>query len=188
MQTVVSADFTAWLKTQRAEHKTANNKKLVQAARSGDLHRIERLLRRGTDINEQDASGNTPLMAALLAWQYAAAERILDAGPDLSLCNHLGEDPLMYASLRNQPGIVVKMLRLGADPNARNRAGVPVLHFALVGPHSLTEERGWGSLPVVELLVAHGADPNVTWQGRSLLQWAEPETDPAIVMWLRERC
>ncbi|RYY38794.1 MAG: ankyrin repeat domain-containing protein [Chitinophagaceae bacterium] len=154
--TKVADNFTAWLKAQRALHRQANDKKLVRAARAGDVARVERLLRRGTDINEQDATGNTPLMAALLAWQYEASSLLLKHQPDLSIADASGHTALMWAAYRNQPLLVQQMIAQGADVHARTASGEGLLYFAVTGPRSVTEGGGKGSREVVEILITAG--------------------------------
>ncbi|RYY96161.1 MAG: ankyrin repeat domain-containing protein [Chitinophagaceae bacterium] len=159
---------------------------IVQAARRGERARIERLLRRGADINVLDIHGLTPLMAALLAWQFDTAHFLLDSGADVHVASAAGDTALMFAALGNRPDLVARLLGGGADPNARTGMGIPVLHFAMTGPYPLAQGRPWGNIEVVRLLLAAGADPCVPVFRKSLWDAAGPETDPAIVALLRQ--
>ncbi|GAB4094348.1 ankyrin repeat domain-containing protein [Flaviaesturariibacter terrae] len=185
--TSVHDNFTDWIAAQRASLRSANTQPLLRAARAGDGQRITRLLRRGANINGTDARGNSALMLALLTWNYEAAQLLLDNGADISLRDRDGHCALHWACYRNQPQLVARLLQLGADPNARSNDGAPPLYFALTGPYALTQQRAPGSLPVVQLLLQHGADPHVVWQGRTLLEWARPEADPGIIRWLLQQ-
>jgi hypothetical protein len=184
---IVAVDFNAFLESMKTAVAEGSRRPLVRAARAGKLRRVTHLLQRGHDINEQDLDGNTPLMAALLAWQYEAAALLLHAGADLQRTDRNGHTALMWACYRNQPELVQRALDSGADPEARTRNGEPLLLFAMTGPHPSSEKRSPGSLAIVQLLVARGADPRVLVNGRRLSEWEPSETDPAILAWLREQ-
>ncbi|TCJ18630.1 ankyrin repeat domain-containing protein [Flaviaesturariibacter flavus] len=166
--------FSAFLEAMKTAVAEGARRPLVRAARAGNLRRIELLLRRGQDINEQDLEGNTPLMAALLAWQYPAAEQLLQQGPDLARTDRNGHTALMWACYRDQPRLVEAMLALGADPKARTAHGDSVLLFALTGPNTGS---GTGSPGAVRLLLAAGVDPAapVDATGRSAFELAAAE-------------
>ena len=53
---------------------------LYQAARSGDLAKVEELLGQGVPANAQDSWGGTALHAAALAGNLQVAERLIGAG------------------------------------------------------------------------------------------------------------
>jgi hypothetical protein len=174
---LLAGTFEAFLEKMKAAAADAARRPLVVAARKGDLHRIDKLLARGHDINEQDIDGNTPLMAALLAWQYDAAARLLDNGPDLERRDRAGHTALMWACYRNQPGLVARLLAAGADPDARTRLGERVLLFALTGPYAHGGPAGYGSAEVLRLLREHGVDLTapVDRSGRTARAIAEAE-------------
>ncbi|GAA4344076.1 ankyrin repeat domain-containing protein [Flaviaesturariibacter amylovorans] len=172
----VAPSFDTWLQERMQEAREVARRPVVRAARAGDVKKLERLLARGADINEQDIDGNTPLMAALLAWQYAAAHLLLARGADVALRDREGHTALMWAAYRNRPELVQQLLQAGADPNARTNSGEAVLLFALSGPYPLAEARPNGSAAVVELLIRAGAEKlSVAQIPAAILADADPE-------------
>lgn len=121
-----------------------------EAARSGDLTKVQRLLIDGSDVNGKGANEETPLIVASLAGQGEIANYLLQRGANIDERNAGGLSALHAAAYSGHRDIVALLLAKGADINdATNRFGVPPLHLA-------AEE---GHLSVVELLLQHGADP-----------------------------
>lgn len=106
---------------------------------------IVRLVGRGFDPNARDPDGQPALIRALRAESYEAAMALARLpGTDVELANPSGETPLMMAALKDQ----AELAKLLIDRGARiERPGWTPLHYAAAG----------NSLPVLELLLAHGA-------------------------------
>jgi ankyrin repeat protein len=151
---LVAANFVAWQQQLRQEGKEYGRRPFVRAARAGDIARMERLLRRGFSINEQDIEGNTPLMAALLAWHYEAAAWLVNHGADVHRSDRQGHTALMWACYRHQPQLVQRMIEAGVDVQAHTNGGDTVLLFALTGPKDDLEK----TKQIVEILVEAGVD------------------------------
>ncbi len=151
---------------------TERDTRLADAAQAGDLAAVEALLQAGTDIDLPDRYGTTALHWATYRDDAEMATRLIAAGADVDVTNRYGATPLSLACVNGNPGIVEDLLELGALPNAR-AAGEPPL---------LTCARS-GRLEAVELLLAHGANPNVTddWKGQTALMWAVAEDHVAVV-------
>jgi ankyrin repeat protein len=60
---------------------------LHQAAKDGDIPRIQSLLAGGADVNEKDGNGRTALIQAISRRQQKAVEVLLDAGAESQFQN-----------------------------------------------------------------------------------------------------
>lgn len=131
---------------------TALHRAVGAKANRAELLRL--LLASGADVNAQDRDGGTPLHYAVQNGDDESIRLILEEKPKLELRNSAGMTPLMQAVRSGAPGIVpyTLLLEAGASPNEAFVDGYALLHYA-VG--TLRPE-------LVELLLAHGANPNVT--------------------------
>ena len=146
--------------------------RLADAAQAGDIAAVEALLQAGGDVDVPDSHGTTALHWATYRDDAEMATRLIAAGADVDLTNRYGATPLSLACVNGNPGIVEDLLELGALPNARAAGEPPLLTCARTG-----------RLEAVELLLAHGANPNVTddWKGQTALMWAVAEDHVAVV-------
>ena len=112
------------------------NSPLIQAARTGSLDTIKRLLDSGADVNLPGPTGDdwdaTPLQHAILARQSAAVRLLLDRGADP---NRVGGPsspaPLLLAAGDTDPTFVNLLLAHGADPSIEGENGVTPLSRAV---------------------------------------------------------
>jgi cytochrome c len=125
---------------------------LHDAAKEGDLARIEQLLDQGADINKR-AGGATALHYAILKGHINAAELLIQRGADINATSSLGT-PLYFAASGGRTEIARLLLERGADVNAGKRAQSP-LHAAA----------GLGRTEFARLLLDHGADVNALTEG-----------------------
>lgn len=70
---------------------------LLEAARGGQVTRIEQLVRAGADINTADDNGRTPLMLAVLMGHEDAVARLLALGANPALIDRDGRNALEHA-------------------------------------------------------------------------------------------
>jgi ankyrin repeat protein len=121
---------------------------LFQALQKSDATAVKQLLARGVDANSRDAGGTPALMAAVLYGGADSVKLLLDRGADPNATNTAGATALMWAV----PDLAKSRLLIasGADINARskNTQRTPLL-IAASYP---------GSVPVLQLLLDHGAD------------------------------
>lgn len=119
------------------------------AAKSGDLEQIQRLVVKGTDVNEKSSQDETPLIIAALAGQSEIASYLLQRGADIDARSAPGLTSLHAAAYAGHTDIVKLLVARGAAVNdADNRFGVTPLHLASEENH----------LETVLALLAHGAD------------------------------
>ncbi|MBI5570510.1 MAG: ankyrin repeat domain-containing protein [Desulfomonile tiedjei] len=106
------------------------NEALLNAARDGDVGKVERLLDGGADINSRDIKGWTPLMFAVGSSHSKLAKLLLEKGAAVNLKTKEGLTPLMKAALHNDSEILTLLLAKGADVHVRNLEGNTALGLA----------------------------------------------------------
>lgn len=119
-----------------------------------DANKVRLLLARGADPNARSTLDNTPLMVAAGApTGSAAVEQLLAAGADITLRNKGGRTALRFAAgggdVRTVRLLLEKGKSIGQLPEVVRAAGPAV---AIAASDGFSE--------IVELLLAHGADPN----------------------------
>ncbi len=128
-----------------AETPTADQ--LFQALQKSDAASVRRLLERGADPNAR-AGGTPALMAAVLYAGADCVKLLLDRGADPNATNTAGATALMWAV----PDLAKSRLLIasGADVNARSK-NTQRTPFLVAASYP-------GSVPVLQLLLDHGAD------------------------------
>ena len=154
---------------------------LLFAARQGALDCVQLLVKAGADVNQASVDGSSPLLVAVQNGHYNIASFLLERGADPNLANNKGWTPL-YLAVKNRnteataiPGpspdgaleFITTLLDRGANPNLRIKNDTEV-HQAMTalwlkeaGATPLLRAALSGDLPVVRLLLAHGADPMI---------------------------
>jgi ankyrin repeat protein len=155
---------------------------LIQAARTGSLDTVKRLLDSGADVNLPGPTGDdwdaTPLQHAILARQPGAVRLLLDRGADP---NRVGGPkspaPLLLAAGDTDPTFVNLLLAHGADPGVEGANGVTPLSSAVsAGPIKGPDRPMFGGCRVatVRALLAH--DPALRLKrnsaGKDAIWWA----------------
>jgi uncharacterized protein len=158
---------------------------LMYTAREGALDAGRALLERGADINAQDPDGATALVLATINYHYDFAALLLDhkANPNLadttgmaalyaavdmnSLPWMFGRPEIPAPSKVSGLDLIEELLKHGADPNA----ALTAVQFqrahtdgdVALGPGATPFLRAAkaADIPVMKLLLAHGADPSI---------------------------
>jgi cytochrome c len=151
---------------------------LHDAAKVGDVARLEQLLQEGADVDAPDAMG-TALHWATLRAHTDAVRLLLDEGANPNGASSVGSmgTPLHWAALKGHVEIVGLLLERGADPNLVTPNGTAPLHHAAKGGH----------LEVAQRLVEHGADVNaLTAIGEPPIHFAKKQQHEALATYLED--
>ena len=146
--------------------------RLTDAARAGDLAGVEDLLRAGVAVDTAEPDGTTALHWAAYRDDAEMAARLIAAAADVNRANAHGATSLSLACVNANPTLVEQLLEAGADPGLPASGEPPLLTCARTG-----------SVKTVDLLLARGADPNVTdaWKGQTAVMWAAAEDHVPVV-------
>ena len=155
---------------------------LIQAARTGSLDTINRLLDSGADVNRPGPTGDdwdaTPLQHAILARQAGAVRLLLDRGADPNRVGSANAPaPLLLAAGDTDPTFVNLLLAHGADPAIEGENGATPLSRAVASGTIHGPDRpmfGGCRVETVRALLAH--DPALRLKrnsaGKNAIWWA----------------
>ncbi len=104
-----------------------------KAAFQGNIEAIQQHIKAGSDLNEKDQFGSTPLIIATTFGKTDVALALIEAGADMNIINNDGATPLHIAAFFCRTEIVEALLEKGADKNVRNKAGSTALE-SVAGP------------------------------------------------------
>jgi ankyrin repeat protein len=122
------------------------------AAFSNNTQQVSAAIKNGMPVDQKDENGNTALMLASFDGHVETMQVLLNAGATIDLRDNNGRTALMFASSGPYPAAVRLLLEKGAEINAVDN----VEHFT-----ALMFAAAEGLSPVVDILLAHGADPKL---------------------------
>jgi ankyrin len=160
---------------------------LLYAARDGNLPMVRLLLDAGAEIDRPSANGTTPLVVAILNNHIELALNLVERGADINRADRFHErGPLFAAVERRNPDftrdtappvedardpmeLIEVLLKRGANPNHQTNT-TPFRGFYQVsanwanfdGQTPFLRAALSGDVTLMRLLLAHGADPNLT--------------------------
>src|SRR5262249_46046623 len=148
---------------------------LLHAAQSLHLEIIGDILDRGADIASKDRFGETALhrVADLRRADIPKAAQmatfLIERGAPVDARNRDDVTPLHQAVRARNLAVAEVLLRSGANANAVDKRGSTPLHRAS-SSSGASNTAGIDPAPFIDLLLAHGADPEQTdGQGRAAL-------------------
>jgi ankyrin repeat protein len=106
---------------------------LTQAAHDRDRAGVTALLAEGSNPNETDGRGWTPLLYGVLAGDPAIVDALIRAGADVNGAAPDGATPLIKAAMWGHIEIVQALLNARADPQRRDGGGWSALDLAEAG-------------------------------------------------------
>jgi len=152
-----------------ADAVTLEGRDFVLAARFGQENIVRTMLNRGARVNSRDELGNTALIAAASEGHKNLVTLILSHGADVNMQSKDGTSALMAATIKGNIDIAKGLIDAGAKIDAKKNNGETALFDAAIHGHT----------GMVELLLAHGADPNIqnagdvkTYEGYTPLMYA----------------
>jgi ankyrin repeat protein len=129
---------------------TADDLRLVEAAKNRDVSAVRALLKQRVDVNSRYPDGATALHWAAHWGDLETADVLIRAGADVNATDDLGVMPLALACQSGDAAMVQKLLMAGANPNVALRAGETPLMLAARS----------GKVDAVKALLARGANVN----------------------------
>ena len=181
-------EFTGRPVNETLVGKTGGMTALLLAARDGRVEAVKALLDGGADIDQvSDGDGSSPLVLALLNGQFDLALVLIQRGANPSLVTNTDGVSPLFATLQaqwalkalSQPGpkaqetqkseyleVLSALLEAGADPNVRLKTHLWDWEQGRIGLDVIGATPFWRAtfaqdLDAMQLLVAHGADPNI---------------------------
>ncbi|CAI5516991.1 unnamed protein product [Closterium sp. Naga37s-1] len=125
---------------------TSSGSSIDGVAVKGDTAKLQKLLRKGADVNararEPVLVGRRPLHAAVAAGNEAMVEALLAARADVDGKDDFGRTPLHYLAASPTPrlGILSNLLNAGTDYAIRDRSDSMPIHVAMAGGHVAVQE------------------------------------------------
>jgi ankyrin repeat protein len=136
---------------------------LLEAVRAGDAERVRTLLDAGADPNASDGGKNALHWNAM--WgkrdRLGVLSQLVEHGAELDTPDSDGVPALVWAVAGKHADLIVALIDAGADPNGKG-AFPPLFQAAYQGKAEFAE-----------LLLAKGADPALTHEGKDAASWAE---------------
>ncbi|GLA98226.1 hypothetical protein AtubIFM57143_006165 [Aspergillus tubingensis] len=154
------------------EGKTFGMAALHIAARSGREEVLQFLLERGSNPNARSSDNKTPLIyACTRGEQVGVVKRLLDAGANPDLVSDRGFSALHCAIESKSDDLVQLLLKQGTPLPSATETGVTILGSAV--QHRMSS--------VVELLLQRGANPFEIHRGKTVIEWAIMDDNPAYL-------
>jgi CubicO group peptidase (beta-lactamase class C family) len=100
------------------------------AALQGNIDAVRQYIKAGSDLNEKDAYGSTPLTIAITFGKAKVARALIEAGADMEIRDNNGSTPLHLAAFFCRTEIAKALLDKGANKYLRNNSGSTAFDIA----------------------------------------------------------
>ena len=120
----------AFTGTEANSDSTIIKKNIFAAIYNIDYTSINILLSEGTDINQTNRNGDTPLMIAAKIGNLRILDIILSHNPDINKYNKAGKTALIIAAESGQLNVVEKLLAHNADVSLKDSNDYTALTLA----------------------------------------------------------
>ena len=116
---------------------------LCKAAEEGSVSRCRQLLAAGSDVEEKDEDGWTPLLIAVYFGHTEVCELLLEKGKaNIEEIDDDGDTALNLAATKGDASTVALLLSKGARVDTRNKNGFTPLLAAAAEGHTVTLSSG----------------------------------------------
>lgn len=130
-------------KAQDKQDKKELGLQLIEAAKSGNLDEVQRLVEKGAEINAQNKCGWTALICAAQNNHTKAIQLLIALGADIEIKDVFGSTALMRAAIDGAAEATKLLIKLGADIHTKDNNGNASLMWTAY----------WEKQPCCELLV-----------------------------------
>ncbi|MES2603616.1 MAG: ankyrin repeat domain-containing protein, partial [Pseudomonadota bacterium] len=160
---------------------------LIYAAREGCVECVKLLVEAGAELDQGDAENVTPLLAAVINMHFDTAKYLVEAGANVNKWSFRGENPIYSAvdvntvphggypdrpttDATSSLDMIRILLEAGANPNLQLKLQPTYRHIKDdrgadgmlgIGATPLLRAAKAHDMPAMELLLAHGALPNL---------------------------
>ena len=117
--------------TEPGDSNLANKEAMLEAASTGDLHRVQQLVENGVLIDCQNKEGLTALHAAAMSRRHDIVDYLLTNGANAQLKTVSGRTVLHNACARSDAVIVETLLDAGCEINQVTDDGLRPLDYAI---------------------------------------------------------
>jgi ankyrin repeat protein len=162
---------------------------LAEAARDGEVERVNELVAQGAKPNAKGKEGFTPLMYAMSGKSVNGFKRLLELGGDPNLQTERGESVMSFAAHRQESECLKLALKHGGNPNLRSRPAAksnfdstPPFIVVVFDPTPIFDAVGSRNVENARILIKAGADINArTANGDVSLDGQTPLHEAALL-------
>lgn len=134
---------------------------LYYAALDGNISLTKILLDKGSDVNQADIGGVTPLGAAAWYDNWEIADVLIKWGAALDYTSNKGETPLYRACSSLSLNVVEILINKGSDVNCKTlERKTPLIATVLANDNGDAIDKS-KRIKIMTLLLDNGADPNI---------------------------
>jgi ankyrin repeat protein len=127
----------------------------------GDIQKAFDLINQGTNLNEKDNEGRTPLMLAAILGYSAVVNLLIIKGANIHKKDKYGSDVVTLTILRGNTSILKMLINAGINVNERDDLGHTYLMTAA----------SQANYSIIDMLLNAGADANMQIENKTVLSY-----------------